>query len=467
MELRSLSANDSRRYFAFALAGLCMAFLLLTRPVDAQRPGAPGLGDSLFPQLGNGGYDVQHYSIDLRFSPERNHISATATISAIATQALSRFNLDLQGMQVHSVAINGARAHFERRDAELIITPPQPLAADQPFTAAVIYEGVPQPITDPSVPFIDLGWQRWNDDFYAAASQPSGSMNWFPCNNHPADKASFSLRITVPQPLTAASNGILAQVVDHDDGTRTFHWQMDDPMATYLAMVAVGDFVVARDDSGPVPIRNYFPAGLDPEIAAGYDITREMMDWLSEMLGPYPFAAYGVVALPGFPAALETQTLSLFGAEQPEEIVIMHELAHQWFGNSVTLADWRDIWLHEGIATYFMTLWLGRSMSAEVFTDFVQGVSDFLDQGPPPGDPDRTQLFGPAVYFGGAKVLHELRLEVGDDVFFAILRAFHQDNAYGSVRTRDFIDLAERLSQMQLEGFFDFWLYGGPAPAES
>ena len=286
--------------------------------LSAQQPGADGLGDRLYPQLGNGGYDAQHYDIALRFRPAANHITATTVITAVATENLSSFNLDLYGLTVGSVTVDGAPANFKRQDSELIIMPSTTLAVGATFTVVVDYAGVPAPITDPGVPYKELGWQAWKDGYFGTISEPSGAMNWFPSNNHPSDKATYTIRITLPADLTAAANGALTETIDNDDGTRTFGWRMSSPMASYLTIVAVGDYLEARDDSGPVPIRNYFPAGTDAEIISAYDITQEVMTWLIETIAPYPFAEYGVVIFPGLTGALETQTLSAFGSDAPD-----------------------------------------------------------------------------------------------------------------------------------------------------
>jgi len=427
----------------------------------AQQPGADGLGDRLYPQLGNGGYDVAHYDISLRFTPEENHISARAVIEATATEELRSFNLDLHGLTVKSVNVNGSIASYERDDNELIIRPAKSLEAGVSFTAAVSYAGVPEPIVDPGVSFLRLGWQAWDDGFFGAVSEPSGAMNWFPSNNHPADKARYTMAITVPRDLTAAANGVLTETIDNDDATRTFVWEMNDPMASYLTIIAVGDFVEFRDDSGPVPIRNYFPAGLDAWVIGGYDVTQEIMTWLIETIGPYPFAEYGVVVLPGFPAALETQTLSVFADGAPDNIVIAHELAHQWFGNSVSPARWQDIWLNEGFATYFMALYLEETYGPDGLELFLSAAPPDL---PPPGDVDVAELFGPSVYFRGALTLQALRAEVGDDVFFDILREYYQRHAHSVVSTADFIAVAEEVSGRGLAALFDAWLYDAEMP---
>ncbi len=454
--MRDFQASPKPLRILAALIVLLTVFI-----ASAQQPGADGVGDRLYPRLGNGGYDVEHYDISLRFRPEENHISATTIVEARATEDLRSFNLDLHGLTVERVTVDGAIASFERDDSELIITPATSLAAGASFAVAVDYAGVPSPIADPGVSFVKLGWQAWEDAYFGAVSEPSGAMNWFPSNNHPSDKASYTMRITVPDGLTAAANGVLTDATANQDATRAFIWEMSDPMASYLTIVAVGDFVEFRDDSGPVPIRNYFPAGLDADIVSGFDVTQEIMSWLIDLIGPYPFSEYGVVVLPGFPAALETQTLSVFGAEEPDPIVIVHELVHQWFGNSVSPARWQDIWLNEGFATFFMALYL------EEIEDH-QGMELLLSVAqadlPPPGDIEVSELFGPSVYFRGALTLNALRAEVGDDTFFNILREYYQRHAQGVASTDDFIAAAERVSGRDLGEFFDAWLYREEMP---
>lgn len=452
------------RASAFKLA-IVVGLLLLSPGAAkswAQQPGSAGLGDRLYPYLGNGGYDVEHYDIALRFTPAANHIDASATITARATKDLARFNLDLYGLSVESVGVDGAPATFERADSELVITPATTLKSGATFITTVGYAGTPATIADPGVPFIKLGWQAWDDGYFGAISEPSGAMNWFPSNNHPSDKATFTMRITVPADLAAAANGALAEVIDNDDETRTFVWRMDAPMATYLTIVAIGDYVETRDESGPVPIRNYFPAGLAADIAGSYDITQEIMNWLIEKLGPYPFAEYGVVILPGFPVALETQTLSVFGSRAPDPTVIAHELVHQWFGNSVSPARWQDIWLNEGFATYIMALYLEKTYGRQAMDGFLSGPATDM---PPPAAIEVSELFAPTVYFRGALTLHALRAEVGDEVFFDILREYYQRHAQSVVTTADFIAAAEDVSGRDLDALFKAWLFDEEMPS--
>ena len=249
--------NSTVKLKRILLVMLLFTSVMLTSAQEA----ADGLGDELYPQLGNEGYDVQHYDIELQFDPETKQLTGSTLIEAIATQSLGQFNFDFHGLDVESVSVADHAANYERVGSELIITLAEAIQEGDTFHTLVSYSGVPEAIADPGVPFLQLGWQQWEDGYFAAVSQPSGSMNWFPCNNHPLDKATYSFRITVPAGLTVAANGTLSQVNDNEDDTTTFVWQMQQPMASYLALVAIGDYVEMRDDSGPVPIRNYFPEG--------------------------------------------------------------------------------------------------------------------------------------------------------------------------------------------------------------
>lgn len=416
-------------------------------PADAAAALA-GLGDPLYPQLGNAGYDVQHYTIDLDVDVASNTISGSTTIAAQATQDLAAFHLDFSGLEVQDVSVDQVPAGFVRAGSELIITPATGLPAGLPFTVAVDYAGTPQPIRDPSVPFIPLGWLRQPDGLFVV-SEPSGAMSWYPVNNHPSDKATYTFRITVPKPYQVAANGILTHTTGDGDAT-TYTWEMADPMASYLATVHIGQYTV-QEQTGPrgLVIRNYFPVDTPDAVKAAFAVTPEMVAFMEERIGPYPFDAYGVVLLnedAGW--ALETQTLSTFGGQAADEETIFHELAHQWFGNHVSPATWRDVWLNEGFATYFSLLWAERTAGRTATDRIIDSWHKRLeaeDAGSPiPATP--AEMFSPVVYQRGAWVLHTLRDQVGDEKFFEILRTYYQRHAGSNASTQDFIEVVEKLS---------------------
>ena len=444
------------------------------------RPGDAGLGDPYFPLLGNGGYDVQHYTIDLTADVEDNTVLATVTIDAVATQALSAFNLDFLGFFVADVTVNGKRVVYERDGREMTLFLKEPLDEGEAFTTTVTYFGVPgEGVADPYDVF-GLGWANYGDGVFVA-SEPAGAARWFPANDHPLDKATFTFRITVPEEYVVAANGLLRETRAARGGMMTYVWETEYPMATYLATVNIGDFV-RQEDEGPdgLPIRNYFPAQLAQRGTRVFENQPRMLALFSDLFGPYPFEAYGAVVVDtplGF--ALETQTLSLFGREvlsvfsfgRDPQSVIAHELAHQWFGNSVSPASWQDIWLHEGFATYAQALWIDHERGAEALADYMRGLYAYISspalQDPriaAPGSPPPEALFNPSVYQRGGWTLHALRLRVGDEAFFEILPTYYQRFAYGNATTEDFIAVAEEVSGEDLDEFFRAWLYETEVP---
>lgn len=439
-------------------------------PSSEAPPPEAGLGDPLFPLLGNSGYDVQRYTIELAVDPEAGSIEGSTTLEARANAELERIFLDFSGLSIAEVTVDGQPASFRRIGAELEISPAAPLPAGADFSLAVRYSGVPAPIIDPSTEyFAEIGWINYPGGSYVMG-EPSGAQNWFPSNNHPSDKAAFSFRISVPAPYAVAANGILVEEIAGPDDTTTFVWEMDDPMATYLATVHIGRFERELSEGpGGLPIRNYFPVGTPPDIRDDFERTPEMIAFLNDLLGPYPFDAYGVILVDqplGY--ALETQTLSMFGAHGTDESTVLHELAHQWFGNSVSPATWQDIWLNEGFATYASFLWheqeLGRAAIDRDLRDLHAGLAELPEVAAPV--PERPEdLFDTiGVYARGALALHALRLELGDEAFFALLRDYYQRYQNGNAAVADFVAMAGEVGGPAAEELLLAWLHGPELP---
>lgn len=429
---------------------------------------AEGLGDSFYPFLGNGGYDALHYEIDLDVDPAANTISALTSISAEATEDLEAFNLDLSGLEVHSVTVDGAQAEFRRSGHELTVQPASPLTAGSEFEVDVHYSGSPELVADPGVPFTKMGWFNRDGVIYTLG-EPSGSMTWFPSNNHPTDKATYEIEIIVPEGVTAASNGLLVDETT-TGGKTTFTWRMDDPMATYLAAVYVGDF--ERIDHGPLYeggplLRDYVPADSRPEIAQALAVTPDVIEFLEGLIGPYPFDAYGTIVMPfQLGLALENQTLSIHGPATIGPDIIAHEAAHQWFGNSVSPDDWTEIWLNEGFATYLHLMFEAEHFGAD-FNDTMTQVHAWLTaegMGPPKGI-EIQDLFGATVYFRGAATLHALRLHSGDDTFFEILRTHYDRSAGGTTNTGEFLGIVNEFAGPEAVDLVESWLYDETVPA--
>lgn len=438
-------------------------------PID-QRIGS---GDSRYPRLGNMGYDVLHYAVDLTFDPEPNTISALVVVTARATEPLAAFSLDFLGFDIVGLTVNGSAARYERSAGKLIVQTPEPIAAGEQFATSVRYQGTPRPIRSQALP-LDVGWLRDSDGTAYVIAEPDGGRSWLPLNDHPSDKATYRFNLTVPEPLIAAANGVLIDRIT-DLGWSTWVWDSTHPMASYLATVVIGDLEIITDPESTrtsgVAIRNVLPRDLGPTPRAMLRKQGEMIQFFAELWGQYPFDAYGIAVVNGFEAALENQTLSVFGRDfvddsQFFETVLVHELAHQWFGNSVTPSDWGDIWLNEGFATYAEWLWIEETKGSAALQATVAGARNQMARAslPPPGTPPSDDLFNSSVYVRGGLVLHALRTTVGDDAFFEILRSHAARYRDATVTTTDFIALAESVSGVDLAELFDAWLYGERVP---
>ncbi|MCM0675669.1 M1 family peptidase [Micromonospora phytophila] len=433
-------------------------------------PGAPGVGDTYFPTYGNGGYDVDQYTVKVRYDPATDRLSGTTTLRAAATADLSTFNLDLAGLTVRSVTVDGAPAKHSRKGDELTVTPASGLIAGNGFVAEIAYEGEPEPLRNEAT---GVGGFLHTDDGAIALGQPESASTWFPVNDHPSDKASYDFEITVPDGLTAVSNGVLAGR-NSVGGWTTWKWAERSPMASYLSTVVIGKFRLTEGEHKGRPVFHAVTTEL-PEGAADRSIaeTVEVADYLESVFGPYPFEAYGGVVISDdrIRYALETQSRPVYSAgffrAGSNTEVVAHELAHQWFGNSVSLARWQDIWLNEGLATYAEWLWTEHDggRSAQRSFDARYAGSSGQVWRTPPGRPGVENLFSESVYQRGAMTVHALRVAVGDKAFFQILKAWTAQKRNDNATTAEFVALAERISKKQLDKLFDAWLHGTERPA--
>ena len=429
-----------------------------TTEAPAGRAGAHGVGDPYFPDAGNGGYDVDHYVLAFTWDPTRQHLQGTTTIRAVATEALASFSLDLIGLDVTAVEVDDNLARWERTDDhELVVTPARTLRAEATFTTVVRYDGRPEPTAGPAP--LEPGWITDGREVYVA-SEPNGAATFFPSNDHPTDKATYEIRVTVPDDLDVAANGLLRETISDDSvGTETWVFDARDPMATYLVQVVVGNLRF-EELAGPagLPIRNVYDADAGDGVRAAFEPQGEMIDFFDDLFGPFPFATYGAVVVDedlGF--ALETQTLSLFGSDVVAEPFVAHELAHQWFGDQVSLGSWRDIWLNEGFATYAQWLWSEHRGDGTVDAIALASArTPGLDV--PPADPGADRLFRTTVYVRGALTLHVLRHELGDDAFFELLRTWVDRYGGASATSADFEALAAQVARRDLRELFDAWL---------
>ncbi|MEU0070581.1 M1 family metallopeptidase [Streptomyces sp. NPDC006332] len=433
--------------------------------------GGFGVGDPFFPKAGNGGYDVTHYGLTLAYDPRTSRLSGTAAVTARATQDLSAFDLDLRGLDVQSVTVGDHSARWERAGQELTVRPRGGLDDGETFRVTVRYSGVPEPITDPDGS--REGWLRTADGALALG-EPTGSMAWFPGNHHPSDKASYDLAVTVPQGLRAVSNGELTGERTKA-GRTTYTWHTAEPMASYVATLAVGRYDITRTAT-PAGLPVY--VAVDPAKAAASKEALaqipKVMEWAEYNFGPYPFSSTGAIVDRDADAeyALETQNRPVFPGV-PDTETLVHELAHQWFGNSVTPKTWRDMWLNEGFATYAEWLWdedHGGDSAQKTFDalydhgdDTYEDLWDF----PPARPTSAAHISDSAVYQRGAMVLHRIRQTVGDDTFYDIVQGWAAAHRHGNADTDDFTAYVEKKAPGEdFSGIWEEWLYGDGKPAK-
>jgi aminopeptidase N len=462
----------ARRRLPALLAALLLAGCTGEWPGDSAGSAveSAGMGDPYFPSFGNAGYDVDHYHLSVRYDPASKELTGAITIAGVTTGDLATLSLDLIGLTVRSAEVDGAPAQAERGDDKLVIRPAAPLPAGTEFTVDISYDGVPEPVSSPQ-----LGSNGFHttDDGGFAMGEPQSASTWFPVNDHPLDKATYEIELAVPEGLAAISNGVPLGT-STDDGWTTWRWAERSPMASYLVTVAIGDYRVYEEDHRGRPmvvaVHENLPTSVDELLLQSGEIADRLAGWF----GPYPFGSYGGIAIDeGLGFALETQSRpvysrAFFDSGQDATWVVVHELAHQWFGNSVSISSWQDIWLNEGFATYAEWLWEeadGGDTAQETFDLYWEGPGAeerFWET--PPGDPGPAELFGSAVYVRGAMTVHALRVAVGDATFFRILQAWTGQYGYGNADTESLITLSESVSGEALRPLFEEWLFATDRP---
>ncbi|HSJ28129.1 MAG TPA: M1 family metallopeptidase [Acidimicrobiia bacterium] len=405
-----------------------------TAPVGVDA--AAGLGDRLFPDLGNAGYDVISYDIDMTLDGGLTAVDATTTVVAEATVPLRSFALDFVGHRVARVAVDEEAAGFHRDGRELRINPRTVIAAGERFVVVVDYDGRLEPVDMPGFPF-PTGWQRGADGSRFLLSQPDGASGVFPSNDHPRDRADVRLTVRVPAPHVVVSGGTLSGPVTQD-GLDVYTAEIPG-VAPYLIPLVIGDFSAVTTDDGVV---TWLAGGGD--LPPGFERQGEILAVLVEDLGPYPFGSIGAVIVDsGLGAALETQTLPTYTTRSAAwaEPVIAHELAHQWFGNDITLGQWGDLWLNEGFATFMTWRWMERDRGRETYVAETRRAWEALAAvaHPAPADPPVHDLFNLSVYQRAGLGIVALREFVGDEEFFPFLRAYVTAFAGESVTTDTFL----------------------------
>ncbi|MFF7755334.1 M1 family metallopeptidase [Streptomyces sp. NPDC007971] len=451
-----------------------------TRPTDPDpSPGPETLGDPVFPALGNDGYRVRAYHLDLSYDATARRVDAVATLRLRTTRALSRFSLDALGLDIRAVEADGCAASFEQADEKLRITPARALEEDCAVTVRVEYSA------DPRRTLTHTAWVPTPDGF-AICPQPNSAHTVFPCNDHPSDKAGFSFRITVPNGLRGVANGLLTGVEAVDGDRTAYSYRSLAPIATELVQITVGDYVV-KDRQGPhgLALRDVVPTARAAALEPALSLTPALVSWLEDRLGAFPFETYGLLPCNSDDpnafdfTGLETQTLTLYKPNfllQEEKKIgshMMHELVHSYFGNLVSPATWADLWLNEGHADFYGLLYryergwadsLGlTTMEARMKDTYARGDQWRHDSGPVAA-PDAADLFDSQRYLGGVLVLYAFWQLVGEDAFHAVERTFLERFRGGSASTDDYIAVASHVTGQDQSGFLRDWLYGTKTP---
>ena len=455
--------------FRLLVGGLTLAVLAAgcsSAPTRTHVAGpAQGIGDPYYPTDGNRGYDVARYDVDVTYDPANSSITASTHVSATAITTRRSFDLDLStGLQVTHVLVDGWPADFSRLPPhELVVRPMAPVDAGTPFEVVVSYHGALShagPIS---------GWHPLSGGGGVMAGEPHSCAFWYPCNDHPTDKAAFHLVATVPARFSVMSNGLQGPTTRTGSGasaTTTYRWNLDTPTATYLTTILIDTLTIRRStlpDGTPV-VDAYSPGAVREE----HNEARlpAILAFLATKFGPYPAPAAGgmfVDAPVGF--SLETFSRPVYTARVPLGTIV-HENAHQWWGDNVSVERWRDVCFNECMASYAQWLWdehNGVDLDARYrrTVNHVDFSAPLYDMGP------GHEFTYDGVYVKGTYFEHALRRKIGNDtVYFDALKGIQHDFAGRTMSMLEFRDQLSRRTGVDLTSFWRQWVLstGRPSP---
>lgn len=430
-----------------------------------------GAGDPLAPYLGNGGYDVSHYDLTLDWDPETATLDATVVITATATADLDMFNLDFTGFVIDRLAVNDEPAELGRQGHELIVTPAIPIAAADEFVVEAMYRGTPEP-TRSALARGQVGWITLPTGDIFVRNDPDGAHTWFPVNDHPSDRAQFTITITVPPPLTAVASGSLERQLDRADH-RLFEWETTGEIAPHSLVLLIGNFTLIEDVATTaatgVEVRHVLPAGTETLPNELY-LVDDAMAFLERRFGRFPADTYGIVVVEGVATMLPGHTWSIMSPEELTEDQfggrLVRDLTRHWYGDDAGFATWSNVWLSTGIPAYAQWMWLQKTVGLNALEVAAKAgrAKVKTSSWPAPDDPPKGDVYVEGVFVYGATFLHALRLKIGDDAFFSALGTFHETFAGGHGTTAALVDIAEDAAGQSLDFYFDAWFYGDTLP---
>lgn len=427
--------------------------------------------------------DVSHYRLQINLTPEPAAISGTVTISGETVAAVSEINIDANdNLTIDSVTMNDEPREFTRKKRLVTLNFSNPLAAATAFTITVRYHGAPIISNELGGGMFVTRHGPEGAIVMASLSEPFAARAWWPCVDDPTDKATVEIEATVPEGFTVASNGVLEKTGTKAGGSVTYFWRSRYQTATYLVSIATTNYVKfedtysSLDGTKQVPIVYYVYPEHESRARENFSVTVDAMKIFAELFGEYPFLdeKYGMAEFP-WRGAMEHQTISSMGEPVVSsrngfaQYIVAHELAHHWWGDSVTMTTWNDIWLNEGFASYAEVLFDEFHYGSDP-GDFMRETDDGKVLGRLGGTVYAENADNPfddaeAIYDKGAWVLHMLRRVMGDEKFFGALKDYGRRFASSNASTEDFQQVCEHHYDGSLEWFFQQWIYAPGRPS--
>jgi len=434
------------------------------------------VADPVYPQHGNPAVDVLVYDLDLSWDPDARQLSGQATLTIRATERINKVTLDFSGaLHANTVTVDGAPAAAQQAAENITVPLPHALATDDQVKVAISYRGSPKAASAPMVraDIEQVGLIVEPDGSAFALQEPYGAFTWYPVNDQPSDEALYDVSVTVPDGWAAVSGGDPQPVADAAGGGHTYRYLNGQPVASYLVAFGIGRYrhTVAAGPHGLPMHFWYLPAEAD---AIRRQIPRmaEMISWLEQRFGPYPFRTAGLMTIPQ-PTGMETQTMITLSPGFPDEVLV-HELAHQWFGDAVTPGTWRDMWLNEGWAMYAQALWEDEFGSgsgdgpvplARTLAEWLRVDGELRAEHGPPADYHPGHFGSANVYYCPGLMLHEIRRQVGDREFFALARDWIQTNRDTTQDRASFTAFVNKHTRRDLTPLINAWLDSPTTPA--